>query len=159
MLGKLGRHMRHHVVGYIALFVALGGTASALAANSVGTLQLRPFAVQNSDLGTLAVSYSKLGNAAVGRRNLRTVSVRESSIGVPPGNAASQQAFCARGEQVLAGGTRWLNPANKAYEGPGTSIAFTRLVPLAGSDGVRARGNNATTQELRLVVQALCLAP
>lgn len=158
MLVKLRSHLGRHVVGYLALFVALGGTASALAANTVGTLQLRPFAVRNSDIGTLAVSASKLANDSVGSRNLRGPVVREGSIGVASGTSAAQQAFCGRGETLLAGGTRWLRAGGAEYDGPGVSTAYTRLVPLGGSDGVRARGSNATALELRLVVQALCLS-
>ena len=157
MLTRLRTHLARNVIGYLALFVALGGTASALAANTVGTLQLRPFAVRNSDIGTLAVSNSKLGNDSVGSRNVRDPVIREGSIAVPRGASVAQQAFCARGELVVGGGTRWLTDQGRLYDGPGTSIAYTRLVPLAGSDGVRARGNNASTTALRLVVQALCV--
>ena len=157
MFIKLRAHLAHHVIGYLALFVALGGTASALAANTVGTLQLRPFAVRNSDIGTLAVSSSKLANDSVGSRNLRGPVIREGSIAVPNGASVAQQAFCARGELVIGGGTRWLTDRGRLYDGPGASIGYTRLVPLAGADGVRARGNNASGTPLRLVVQALCM--
>lgn len=41
------RHIRGNVVGYIALFVALGGTAWALGANSVGSRQIKGDAVRS----------------------------------------------------------------------------------------------------------------
>ena len=157
MLKMLRSHVSRHVVGYLALFVALGGTASALAANTVGTLQLRPFAVRNSDIGTLAVSASKLGNDAVGARVIRNPVIREASLGVRGQTGGDQQVFCAAGEALLAGGTRWLTANGREYNGAGVSVAYTHLVPLPGNDAVRARGNNATAGELRFVVQALCL--
>jgi hypothetical protein len=48
LLGKLHRHVRANAVAYLALFVALSGTAVAaggLARNSVGTIQLKTHAV------------------------------------------------------------------------------------------------------------------
>jgi hypothetical protein len=48
MLSTLSRHVRHNVVGYLALFAALGGTsyaAAQLPSGSVGTPQLRNAAV------------------------------------------------------------------------------------------------------------------
>ena len=48
MLGMLARHARANAVAYVALFVALSGTALAaggLARNSVGTAQLKNRAV------------------------------------------------------------------------------------------------------------------
>jgi len=48
MLSILSRHVRHNVVGYLALFAALGGTSYAavqLPTGSVGTPQLRNAAV------------------------------------------------------------------------------------------------------------------
>ena len=51
---KLLNHLKHNVVAYMALFVALGGTSYAainLPAGSVGTKQLRNGAVTNKKLG------------------------------------------------------------------------------------------------------------
>jgi hypothetical protein len=45
ILRGLLAHARANVVGYLALFVALGGTGYALSANSVGERQLRNHAV------------------------------------------------------------------------------------------------------------------
>ena len=158
MLRKLRSHVARHSVGYVALFFALAGTAYALPINSVGTLQLRPFAVRNSDIGTVAVSYSKLSNDSVGSRNLRALTVHEARRDVAPFSNLAVQAFCPAGQAVVGAGTRWLKPNGDAYEAGGVSIAYTRLVPLPGSQGVRTRGSNGTAGELRLVVQAFCLA-
>ena len=48
MVRKVRRHVRSNVVGYLALFVAFGGTAAAaikVPDNSVGTAQLQNGAV------------------------------------------------------------------------------------------------------------------
>ncbi len=57
------RHIRNNAVGYIALFVALGGTgyaALSLPANSVGTRQLRNSAVTSRKIAKGAVAASAL---------------------------------------------------------------------------------------------------
>lgn len=159
MFRTLRSHAARHCVGYVALFFALAGTAYALPVNSVGPLQLRPFAVRNAHLGTLAVSYNKLGNDSVGSRNLRALTIHEARRDVQPFSNLAVQAFCPRGRAVVGAGTRWLRTNGHAYESGGVSIAYTRLVPLPGSQGVRVRGNNGTATQLRLVVQAFCLAP
>lgn len=53
MLATLTRHLRRHVVGYLALFVALGGTsyaATQLPKDSVGTRQLKSNAVRSAEV-------------------------------------------------------------------------------------------------------------
>jgi hypothetical protein len=65
---RVHEHLRSNVVGYIALFVALSGVAwagTALGPNSVGSPQLKPLAVKNSDLGNGAVTNAKLSPHAV----------------------------------------------------------------------------------------------
>ena len=63
MLRMFGRHVRQHFVGYLALFIALGGVSYAavtLPRNSVGTAQIKPGAVKSSDLGKNAVTTAKV---------------------------------------------------------------------------------------------------
>jgi hypothetical protein len=65
---RVRAHLRSNLVGYLALFVALGGVAYAgaqIPGNSIGSPQLRPLAVKNSDLGNAAVTNSKLAPHAV----------------------------------------------------------------------------------------------
>jgi hypothetical protein len=60
---QLLAHVRNNAVGYLALFVALGGTSYAalsLPANSVGTGQLRNGAVTNRKLAKHAVTAATL---------------------------------------------------------------------------------------------------
>ena len=60
---KLLNHLKHNVVAYLALFVALGGTSYAavnLPAGSVGTKQLRNGAVTNKKLAKGSVGAADL---------------------------------------------------------------------------------------------------
>ena len=65
---KLLIHLRHNVVGYLALFVALGGTSYAavnLRAGSVGTRQLRNGAVTNRKLARGSVGAADLDRRSI----------------------------------------------------------------------------------------------
>ena len=58
MREQLSAHVRHNIVAYLALFVALGGSAYAAASlpkDSVGTKQLKNRAVTNPKLAKGAV--------------------------------------------------------------------------------------------------------
>jgi hypothetical protein len=66
---KLLTHVKHNVVAYLALFVALGGTsygAISLPAGSVGSKQLRSGAVTNKKLAKGAVGAADLDRTTVG---------------------------------------------------------------------------------------------
>jgi hypothetical protein len=65
MSGRIGEHIRSNVIGYVALFVALSGTAYAVdgplpGQNQVGSQDIIDAEVQNADLGPNAVSGSKV---------------------------------------------------------------------------------------------------
>ena len=73
---RISVHMRRQAVGYVALAVALGGTAYAggkASSDKVGSNDLRPFVLRD-------------GNA----------------ITIPPDDAAQSTAQCKRGERALA---------------------------------------------------------
>jgi hypothetical protein len=68
MLGRLGAHLTEHAVGYVALFIAIGGTSYAavsLPRNSVGTAQLRAGSVTAPKLAKRAVDSSKVKNGTL----------------------------------------------------------------------------------------------
>jgi hypothetical protein len=68
MLHAVGRHVRNQLVGYIALFVALGGVSYAalkLPANSVRSRQISNGQVKNADLAHNAVTSTKVKNGSL----------------------------------------------------------------------------------------------
>ena len=68
MLAKLGRPSHATIVAYAALFIALGGVSYAavtLPRNSVGTAQIKPGAVKDSDLGKNAVTTAKVKDGSL----------------------------------------------------------------------------------------------
>jgi len=88
-----------NVISLIALFAALGGSAyAALAANSVGTKQLKRGAVRTADIRNGAVSTPKLKNGAVtgAKINLGTLGT------VPSANTATtaNEANAVDGQSV-----------------------------------------------------------
>lgn len=69
MIKRLASHVRSNVVGYTALFVALGGTgyaATELPRGSVGTAQLRSRAVTAPKVANGAISPAKFNRKMIG---------------------------------------------------------------------------------------------
>jgi hypothetical protein len=65
---RFTQHVKQQFVGYIALFIALGGVSYAavrLPANSVGTRQIRPKGVKGSDLAANAVTSPKIKDGSL----------------------------------------------------------------------------------------------
>ncbi len=70
------------IVAYLALFIALCGTAGALAGkNSVGTRDLKPKAVHASDLARGAVTLPKLRSGAIDGTKVRDGSLGQADLG------------------------------------------------------------------------------
>jgi hypothetical protein len=123
------------VIGLIALFIAMAGTAYAasLPRNSVGTKQLR--------------------NGSVTALKWAPTELRESRVVVGPGQSGFKLTQCRSGDVAVGLGTRWSNPGNDdlatAYVNYSSAGGFRR--------GVFARGINHSSSEHDFVVQALCL--
>jgi len=71
----LGLHVRRQVVGYVALAVALGGTAYA---------------------------GGKASSGKVGAKDLRSMVTRSSEVTIQPHRPGSSTVECERGEQAIA---------------------------------------------------------
>ena len=69
-MAGLRSHLTYaNVMATIAVFCAIGGTAWALSANSVGSKQLKPKAVRTSDLAPNAVTSPKVKNGSLRRQD------------------------------------------------------------------------------------------
>ena len=71
---KIVAHLRSNVIGYFALFVALGGSSYAavrLAPGSVTTRALAPHAVTHAKLGTGSVSAANVANGSLTSADLK----------------------------------------------------------------------------------------
>jgi hypothetical protein len=122
VLAKLGSHVRHNVVGYIALFFALTGVAyaAALPKNSVGTAQLKRSAVTTPKVKKDAVTGPKLrANAVTGAKvkadSLSGVDIKEGALAKVPLATGADSAATAGTAEVA-----------KSIE---TGIVSSRTVP------------------------------
>ncbi len=101
---RIARHLRAHVVGYLALFVALSGTAMALPGkNSVKSNDIAPAAVKAKALKAGAVTNSKLAGGAVTSTKIADGSI----VGGDLANSAVTEAKLANDavtrDKILAG--------------------------------------------------------
>ena len=124
------RYLRHHAIALIALFVALGGTAYAVAelpAHSVGTRQLRHGAVTNGKVRAHTLSGEALQPrllSALSREPSYTVRTAELAWNchfAPGGFSCSGNtaiARCQPGESVTGGGLTMPGPGSHPGETP-----------------------------------------
>ena len=93
------RRPRHAtVVAYLALFIALGG--SAYAASKVGTRDLKPNAVTSP----------KIRNGAIRASDVQAFAIRSERVNVPagaPNGSVDAVAECRKNERLVAGGGGW----------------------------------------------------
>jgi hypothetical protein len=115
-----------NVMATIAVFMALGGTSFALAAvaaNSVGSKQLKKGAVTNSKLATGAVTGAKVANGS-----LTGTQIKSSTLGtVPAATKAANLTGTISGSQVssaVANATNATNAINASYVG---GFTFTQI--------------------------------
>lgn len=91
------------VVAYLALFIALGGSAYAVSAGSIGTRELRDNDVRGKDIRSRTVR-----DRDVNQRTLayaKPYIVYEFKPSFPPLAGRNVQALCKRGDVALSGGT------------------------------------------------------
>ena len=138
MAGKFSSHVRSNVIGYLALFVALSGTAWAateLEKNEVKSKHIGKGQVKTADLAKNAVASPKVADGSLLERDFAAGQLPRGERGLPgetgepgpPGisgreviralsnvdaNDSKQvTAFCPPGKKAIAGGT-WINPDN-----------------------------------------------
>jgi hypothetical protein len=99
MRGKLGTHIRGNAVGYVALFIALGGTsyAATLPRNSVGNKQIK----------NNAVTSSKIRNASIKRADIAASALVRGPRGLqgPPGPTGTSAAGASVAGTLPSGAT------------------------------------------------------
>lgn len=165
MLRKLRPRLTYaNVVSTLCLFMLLGGTAWAVAANSVGTAQLKNDAVTTAKLANGAVTKPKLGAASVGTRKLADAAVTGAKLGnaaVTGANVADNSLTGADINSATLGTVPLANDANSLQgktlgdwsfgpvvvnrEGPlpidQTSFATGRALLLVSGSGFRSATN------------------
>ena len=105
MFFAFGRHVRQQFVGYIAVFVALGGVSYAavtLPSNSVTSKQIKKGQVKNSDLGNNAVTSGKVKDRSLLAKDFKTGQLPAGASG-PTGPAGPAGAAGAKGDTGAKG--------------------------------------------------------
>ena len=132
------------VVAYIALFVALGG--SAIAVTKVTT----------RDIKTGAVTSAKIKNANVRAEDLPDLVIREGRASVEPNDSGSATVSCNRKETLVSGAGGWETQASGA---PAPVVSATSILQgREGGDptGVIVRGASPGLPNT-IVAQAVCV--
>lgn len=128
MLGTFGRHVRQQCVGYLALFIALGGVsyAATLPKNSVGPAQIKSLAVKSSDLGKNAVTSSKVKNGSLLSVDFKPGQLVSGAPG-PAGPVGPKGDIGAKGDPGVKGDPG----ADGAAGAPGIARAYAHVSPAS----------------------------
>jgi hypothetical protein len=119
-------HMRRHLIAYVALFFALGGSSfaavqAALPKNSVGTRQLKRSAVTAAKIKNGAVTAAKIKNGAV-----TGAKIQLSTLGKVPAAATADTATTA---------TNATNATNATTAATANSLPNLTWAPLTLENG------------------------
>ena len=158
MLARLRSHLRSNVIGYLALFVALSGSAYAVTAprNSVGSKSIRNGQVKSPDLHDNGVAGVDLQDNGVQSRDIQDGGVQSvdlASGAVQSGNLAASAvgapgfAKISSGGSIVSGrgvtGVAHTNGTGKYC----ITVSFTPQVAVASADaGLGNPGANAQIQ-------------
>ena len=112
---RIGRHLRGNLVGYVALFVALSGTAIALPGKgSVKSDDLAAGAVKAKAIKAAAVTNAKLADGAVSSVKIADASIVPADLGDTAVTAAKLATDAVSREKVVAGSINGGKLANGA---------------------------------------------
>lgn len=142
------------IVGFIALFIAIGGTAGAL------TGQRTVFA---DDLRTGSVAARAIASGAVHDTELGNIVYREDVNSINDGASGRAEVECADGEQLISGGGDVQQSAQDVVFHGAQAINQVSNPPAVGSDdavGWEAHATNEAgglTTPIDLRAFVLCL--
>jgi hypothetical protein len=131
---RLAGHLRHNIVGYIALFVALDG--------AVATTKLGENSVTTDKIPDEAITQSKIADAA---RGFTKIVVRKATTPAVPGNTVGVVTVTCEAGEVATGGGGLLSNSF-------TAPAYVRSHPSeANSEAEAADGETPQAWTTRIV--------
>lgn len=143
---RILRHLTYsNVMVTVLAFVVLGGTAWAIAKNSVGSRQIKPGAVKTSDLANGAVTGAKLapgagGGTATVRSKTETIPMTCTESNPAPGSffvsctgTSTVVATCEPGERATGGGYTTPAQTGSAQSNSGVAVQDSRPDPISGT--------------------------
>lgn len=178
MIVRVLSYMRRNAIAFIALSIALGGTAYAgtkisskqiekdavkgrqIAANAVGSSELRSDAVGADEIGSGAVGSSELGNGSVGSNQLGAGSVGSAQI-ADAGVGSADIAPDSVGGRELAGLGTAMASGRKTLNVDESVSSDTKSISLIQSPNASIKVgascswlNGSITTTTRLVIDA-----
>jgi hypothetical protein len=158
---RIAAHLRGNVVGYVALFVALSGTAVALPGHkAVKDDDIAPGAVTAKAIHKAAVKHAKLANGAVSSQNIVDGSVVAADLGASSVTDSELADDAVTRQKILAGAINGGKLANGSVDSQKVNDGSLQAIDFGNgqlSDGfvTTTDGGSFTTQRAgRLYVSA-----
>lgn len=148
MLRRICTHLGHNVIGYVALFAALGGTSYAavnLHAGSVTSRTIAPAAVTHSKLGRSSVTSGNIRNGTITQADLARTTIAAVAKGTIGSSGASGKAG-ANGTSGSRGGSGTTGPAGPAGPtGPAGANGNSAIIARSRAAGAVTGPHGAST--------------
>jgi hypothetical protein len=151
MLDRIRTHVGSNVVGYVGIFIALGGTSYAAATGSIGSREIKNNSIVSKDIRSGGVASSDVRNGSLEVADLKPGALAKNvTLRVRSGVGTGVTASCNPGEKAVGGGADGdLGPFTAYPEGANgaTPVAWT-----GKSESANAAGDDVT-------VFVVCLSP
>ncbi len=145
MHGRARDHIRANVVGYLALFVALGG--SAYAANTIGSADIIDGEVKSADIGNGEVKSADIGDGEVKSADLVENVVGSNKIADRQVKNADLSIGASSSNTIADGGIEGVDVKANTLGGPQIDEATLEKVPEADAvDGTHVKHLNAVQE-------------
>lgn len=145
-----------NVVASLALFIALGGSAYAVATGAIGSREIRDNSIRSRDVHTNALS-----GRDINERSLQAapkVYTRQSGINIALNRAGSRHtARCNRGDTAV-GGSAGATGDQLSFHETGFVHSESSTGPPNGYTGVLYGEPSAAGQQRFMTVSVVCLA-
>ena len=157
MIRRLRAHLSYaNIVASLALFIALGGSAYAVATGAIGSREIRDNSVRSRDVRTNALTARDINERSL--RSTPKVYTRQSGANIALNPAGTRHTTRCNSGDTAVGGSAGVTGAQVGFHETGFVDRELTSEPPNGYTGVIYGEPSAAGQQRFLSVSVVCLA-